>query len=167
MAMDPHETLTKQYLAPMEMLGRAIDLCPEPVWYSTEYSNRFWHVAYHAVFYTHLYLHATEAEFRPWHGHRPNYNFLGSLPVPPYERPKIETPYAKEEVLEYHQLCRGEVAGRVRCLDLEAPSGFDWVSLNKFELQLYNIRHLQHHTGQLVDRLRNVADIGVPWVGTV
>ncbi len=40
---------------------------------------------------------------------------------------------------------------------LDADSGFYWLPFNKFELQLYNIRHIQHHTGQLTDRLRQAA----------
>jgi|SRR5215470_680398 len=167
MTMHIAEPLMKQYRAPLEMLGQAIDLCPESLWYSAEYHNRFWHVAYHALFYTHLYLHPTEAELVPWPKCRPSYNFLGALPFPPFEKPKIETPYEKADLLEYLEICRKEVAARVPELDLEAPSGFDWIPLNKLELQVYNIRHLQHHTGQLADRLRNVAGVGVPWVGTV
>ena len=167
MTMHIAEPLMKQYRAPLEMLGQAIDLCPESLWYSAEYHNRFWHVAYHALFYTHLYLHPTEAELVPWPKCRPSYNFLGASPFPPFEKPKIETPYEKADLLEYLEICRKEVAARVPELDLEAPSGFDWIPLNKLELQVYNIRHLQHHTGQLADRLRNVAGVGVPWVGTV
>jgi hypothetical protein len=161
------EALVKQYLAPLGMLERAIDLCPESEWYSTEHTNRFWHIAYHALFYTHLYLHSSEADVIHWPKHRPNYCFLGPLPVPPFEKPKIEEPYGKEDLLEFLQVCRNEVPAKVSDLNLKAPSGFDWVPLNKLELQLYNIRHLQHHTGQLADRIRNAAGIGVPWVGTV
>ena len=160
------ETIVKQYLAGLEMLERAIDLCPESQWYSTEYTNRFWHIAYHALFYTHLYLHPSEAEVIQWTKHWPNYNFLGPLPAPPFEKPKIETPYEKEELLEFLEICRSEVPAKVSALDFEAQSGFVWVPLNKLEHQLCSIRHLQHHTGQLVDRLRNAAGIGVPWVGT-
>jgi len=50
-------------------------------------------------------------------------------------------------------------------LNLEAPSGFYWLPFNKAELQFYNIRHTQHHTGQLADRLRTAANLGVDWVG--
>jgi hypothetical protein len=45
-----------------------------------------------------------------------------------------------------------------------APAGFPWLPFNKLELQFYNIRHIQHHTGQLADRLRNAINIGTPWV---
>jgi len=165
MPADLYETLMKQYLAPLEMLKQSIDKCPESLWYSEDYTNRFWHIAYHVLFYTHFYLHPSEADFVPWASHRPNINFLGPLP-PPHDQPKIDPPYSKKEVLEYHKVCRSEVGARVKSLDFEAPSGFDWVPLNKLELQFYNIRHLQHHTGQLAARLRDVAGIGVSWVGT-
>jgi hypothetical protein len=78
--------------------------------------------------------------------------------------PKIEPPYTRAEVLEYHQLCRAEVEARVPALDLEAPSGFHWLPFNKLELQFYNIRHIQHHTGPLADRLRTVTNVGLAWV---
>jgi hypothetical protein len=51
-------------------------------------------------------------------------------------------------------------------LDLASPqSGFPWYKVSKLEHQLVNIRHIQHHTAQLVDRLRAADDIGIKWVG--
>jgi hypothetical protein len=47
---------------------------------------------------------------------------------------------------------------------LDAASGFDWLPFNRFELHLYNMRHLQHHTGQLTERLRTICDVGVSCV---
>ena len=43
------------------------------------------------------------------------------------------------------------------CFSIGAP-------FNKMELQLYNLRHLQHHTGQLAARLRTAANLAVTWV---
>jgi len=116
------------------------------------------------VFYTHFYLSTDEASFRPWVKHKPDWNFLGRRPWAPEEPLKIDSPYTKAEVSEYHELCRAEVEAKVPELDLTAPSGFHWLPFNKFELQFYNIRHLQHHTGQLADRLRTVASVEVAWV---
>lgn len=118
----PH--IASQYRASLAMLGQAIDLCPEVLWLSADYQNRFWHVAYHAVFYTHFYLQTDEASFRPWAKHKPDSNFLGRRPWAPHEPPKIDSPYTKAEVLEYHELCRAEVDVKVPALDLSAPSGF-------------------------------------------
>ena len=51
-------------------------------------------------------------------------------------------------------------------LDLaSAQSGFHWYKMSKLEHQLVNIRHIQHDTAQLVDRLRAADDIGIKWVG--
>jgi hypothetical protein len=104
-------------------------------------------------------------EFVPWSKHRTEYEFLGPLPWPPHKEPDIGEPYTRPEILEYLDLCRNEVQERVPLLDLQAGSGFDWLPFDKLELQFYNIRHLQHHTGQLVDRLRTREGIGVGWVG--
>jgi hypothetical protein len=60
--------------------------------------------------------------------------------------------------------CRQQVTNSVSALDLEAQSGFDWLPFDKLELQFYNIRHTQHHTGQLSERLRKSSDTGIRWV---
>ena len=146
------------------MLGQAVDLCPEPLWLSADYQNRYWHIAYHALFYTNYYLQADEAHLPTWPKHQPDSNFLGRRPWAPDEPPKAHAPYTKAEVMEYHGLCLDEVEAKVPALNLAAPSGFHWLPFSKAELQFYNIRHLQHHTGQLVDRLRTVANVGVGWV---
>lgn len=162
--LNVHESLGRQYRAALEMFDNAVKQCPESAWLDPSYPNKFWHLAYHALFYTHLYLQPSEAELAPWPKNRPNYQFLGTTPWPPYERPKADTPYSKEEILEYRQFCSAEMEFRLQSISLGAPSGFHWLPCNKFELQVYNLRHLQHHTGQLLERLRTAHNIGVAWV---
>ncbi len=163
--MSIQEVIQSQYLASLEMVSEAVAQCPEALWVDSGYKNRFWHIAYHTLFYTHLYLQDSEKEFVPWSKHRNEYNFLGPLPWPPHKEPNIGEPYTKEEVLEYLRFCQKEVEMKVAALDLEAVSGFPWLPFGKLELQFYNIRHIQHHAGQLIDRLRNHERIGVGWVG--
>ena len=44
-------------------------------------------------------------------------------------------------------------------------NGFDWLPMNKAELQIYTIRHLQQHAGEtLMERLGSRAGIDVDWV---
>ena len=162
-----HEIVAKQYRAALAMLKEAVTKCPEALWAAPDYPNKFWHIAYHVLYCTHMYLGKSDKEFTPWTKHRENYQWLGRLPWPPHDLPKIGTPYSQDEILEYLQVCWAEVGARVPGLDWDAPSGFFWLPFGKLELQLYNIRHLQHHTGQLIDRLRTTAQIGVPWVGSV
>jgi uncharacterized damage-inducible protein DinB len=155
--MNIKETIQSQYRAALAMLGDAIQKCPDDLWVDETYQHPFWHVAYHVLFYTHLYLHDSGEEFVPWAKHRDD---LGSLDVQGAES------YTRDEILAFLALCQAEVERRVPALDLEAASGFGWLPFTKLELQLYNIRHLQHHTGQLADRLRIRAGTGVGWVGT-
>ncbi len=166
--MNLHAVLQSQYLASLAMLEKAIEKCPDDLWDNPADTNKFWHIAYHAIFYTHLYLQPTESDFAPWDKARENYNFMGTLPWPPHEEVKIEKAYTKAEVLEYLALFRQEIPEKVAILDLDAEeSGFDWISLNKMELQFYNIRHLQQHVGELCERLGVQAQIDVDWVGRV
>ncbi|MGB6386480.1 MAG: DinB family protein [Terriglobales bacterium] len=156
--------LVSQYRASLAMLKQAIEICPEDLWLSAEYRNKSWHIAYHAVFYTYFYVQAGEKDLPTWAKHQPDLQYLGPRPWAPNDAPAVVKPYSRADVLEYHKLCCTEVEARVPKLDLSAASGFYWLPFNKMELQLYNIRHLQHHTGQLADRLRTVADVGVDWV---
>ncbi len=155
------EAIRSQYYASLEMLRQAILECPESLWDDVDYQNQFWQVAYHALFYTHLYLQPSEQDFIPWHKHREEFRSLRPSP----EGPEARKPYSKEELLEYHNMCREQVEEQVPALDLEAESGFDWLPFDKLELQFYNIRHIQQHTGELYERLGATGAIEVSWVG--
>jgi hypothetical protein len=164
--MDTKALIQSQYDATLDMLDEAIQACPEDLWADTSFKNAFWHVAYHALFYTHLYLGQRLENFVPWSKGRPEYELLGdTLPWDPQRKPKIGEPYTKGEVLEYLAFCRQVIENQVPALDLEAASGFDWLPFDKLELQFYNIRHAQHHTGQLTERLRSSTGTGIRWVG--
>jgi hypothetical protein len=154
------EAITSQYHASLEMLRQAIEECPESLWYSVEYQNQFWQVAYHALFYAHLYLQPSERDFIPWDRHREEFRSLRRSE----EGPEGREPYSKEEILEYHKLCREQVEEQITALDLDAESGFDWLPFDKLELQFYNIRHIQQHTGELCERLGATGTVEVGWV---
>ena len=160
--MNTSEAVTHQFESSLTMLGKAIELCPEPLWIAGE-PNRFWHIAYHALFYTHFYMAPSDVEFVPWEHSRPEYSFLGAVLWKPDAPRPVHIPYSKAELLAYRDFCLSEVAARTASLDAAAPSGFPWLPFNKLELQLYNLRHLAHHTGQLAERLRSQAGIGLPW----
>ncbi|MCP4427112.1 MAG: DinB family protein [Chloroflexi bacterium] len=157
--------IQSQYLAALAMLEKAIASCPDALWDNPADKNRFWHVAFHAIFYTHLYIQPVEKDFVAWVKHRENYEFMGPLPWPPHDTPEIGEPYSKADLLEYVTFCHEEIGEKTAVLDFTAAeSGFHWIPLNKLELQFYNIRHLQHHTGELCDRL-GAAGIDVEWIG--
>jgi hypothetical protein len=159
--------LQSQYLAALAMLEEVVQKCPAAIWDSPQDSNRFWRVAYHVLFYTHLYLQPNEAAFVAWAKQRGEAQFLGVLFFEGNREPVIAEPYTRAEICEYLDFCRGEVAKQLVALDYDAPSGFEWLPFKKLELQLYNIRHIQHHTGELYERLGARAGADLRWIGQV
>jgi hypothetical protein len=161
--------LKSQYHAALAMLGEAIQQCPDKVWSSADHVNAFWQVAYHTLFFTHLYLQPDEATFRPWKHHQVSVQHpdgIAGLPDPNSPLPLIPEPYTKAQVWEYWQFCDRMVDNAVDSLDLEnSQSGFSWYRMSKLEHQLVNLRHIQHHAAQLADRLRYAANVGIRWVG--
>ena len=156
--MNIYQIIQSQYLASLDMLEKVIESCPEHVWRADSHKNRFWHIAYHALFYVHLYLQPTEADFRSWPKAHPKTNSLQPSDSP-------GEPYSQAELLEYVAFCRTQVREIVPMLDLHAASGFSWLPFSKLETQFYNIRHLMQHTGELMERLWTDAGVEVNWVG--
>ncbi len=143
-----------QYQAGLDMLEAAVRACPADAWDSSAHVNRFWHIAYHTLFYVHLYLFQTVDEASPWSGHRKGAQDLGQ---------KVE-PCSRESILQFLRFCREHARSRIAALDLNVESGFPWLPFGPVERLAYNLRHLQHHTGQLSDRIRQDTGNGVAWV---
>lgn len=166
---DPHTQLRtiikSQYHAAIDMLRQAIEPCPDDAWLDkTDHPAAFWHIAYHAIFFTHLYLSIDEAAFKPWEHTRKEYQFFDPYP---WRDPKPRTlePYTREQMLDYLQSVDAMVDDAVDGFDLDSPeSGFPWYKLSKLEHQFINIRHVQHHAAQLADRLRLAANTGTKWI---
>jgi hypothetical protein len=104
------------------MLKQTINVCPESVWNAEGDQNKFWQVAYHALYFTHEYL----------------------------------------------AFCQQHVVERVPQLKLEELEGHHGDrSLIMLELQIYSIRHLMQHTGELMERLGSRTYAEIDWVGAV
>jgi hypothetical protein len=149
--MNTKQIIQSQYLAALAMFEQVIVKCPETIWNTPGAKDKFWEKAYHTLFYVHLYLQDKEDDFVPWEKQHEE---------------EEETPYRKDEILEYLALVRVMVRERVPLIDLEVDSGFYWLPFSKLELQFYNIRHIQQHTGELYERLGTRENIELDWVGT-
>jgi hypothetical protein len=168
--------LKGQYHAALAMLRQAVERTPEHVWTSDAYPNRTWRMAYHTLYYTHLYLGKRLEDFRPWPQHQTHVQDMDDVHAPseldeflelPDRPPLSGKPYSPAQVLSYWTSVDEMVDRSVDAMDLGAKdSGFPWAKLPKAEHQMMSIRHIQHHTAQLADRLRNRVNIGVDWVRT-
>lgn len=160
--------LTGQFEASLTMLEDALRQCPDDRWETPVGDFPFWHAAYHALFYTDLYLTQNLDSFTPQEFHRENYQYFGQLPPPECTPFVASIPYSRETLLEYTSHClqkASEAIAQETVESLNGPCGFWWYSLPRLEFHLNNIRHVQHHAAQLSLRLRRDADIDVAWVG--
>ena len=142
------EAIRGQYHAAMDMLKGAIEACPDEIWTSGRPPRSFWRLAYHTLFYAHLYLEQNVEDFVRWEHHRDEVESDEE-----HERDDA-TPYTREELLTYWTWIDGWADGQFDRLDLSSPeSGFPWYSLPKLDHVMLNVRHISEHAGQLRDRL--------------
>ena len=165
--MNLADIVISQYLATLEMLKRSIERCPQALWNDPVDRNKFWHVVYHALFYTHLYLQRSMSDFSPWTKHKAGYESFKQLDRAIQASSQGKEPYTRADIFEYLGLIQQEVKRIVPELVMDGPSGFDWQPISKMELQIYNIRHLQQHTGELMERLGSRANLDMDWIGYI
>jgi hypothetical protein len=156
--------LISQYKAGLKMLAEVIERCPDRLWDDDSYASAYRRIVYHSLFYTAFYLSESADKFIPWEKHLHGYNQLGQFNDENQPLVIIAT-YSKTDLLNYTQYISENVAECVNNTNEGDESGFYWIAMDKFELHLYNIRHLQHHTGQLIERLHQNGISGIGWVG--
>jgi hypothetical protein len=157
--------IISQYKAALKMLMDVINKCPDDLWDDNSYESPYWHIVYHALFYAAFYSSKGPETFIPWEKHKENYNFLGTI-EPDGVSFKIENTYSKVELMDYAEMIFNNMESAVTKLNDDEKCTFYWLPISTMELQLYNIRHLQHHTGQLVERLHQNGIKGINWVGS-
>jgi hypothetical protein len=144
--------LARQFGATAQMLHESIESCPEEVWTKGLGGAPFWHLSYHTIFFLDFYLHKREADFTPAPFHRKNSWFLATGRDASERSEPSGEPYSKATLLEYLQQVRKRAQPILAELtedDLTAPSPVPWYTIQRGEFLLNNMRHAQHHIGQL------------------
>ncbi|MDB4950569.1 MAG: DinB family protein [Gemmatimonadetes bacterium] len=153
-----------QFGAAIDMLGNAIDACPDDAWADDAWVDdgrqaEFWAVAFHTLFWLDLYLSPTREGFAP-----PAPFGLEELS---YDgRPPRA--YTKDEVRAYLTHCRAKCWTVIDTLTTESAAEtrpIGRIEGSVLEMLLYNLRHVQHHAGQLNLMLRQATGTDAPrWV---
>ena len=152
------ELIGQQFGAALDMLENAINACPDDMW---DHASRFWYIAFHTTFWTDYYLSDTpmEKDYQPPKPFTLSEFEDGQLP---------EREYDKTEVLAFLHHARYRLQDQLRnnsqeeLLTKRFTSEYKDFSL--FELLLYNMRHVQHHTAQLNLLLRQSGINPPDWV---
>ncbi len=150
------EEIWRQFGASIKMLENAIELCPEKFWDS---EKKFWYITYHCLFWLDYYLTLNPDDYSPPTPYTlSEFDPEGAMP---------DRTYTQEELLSYLQHCRNKCRDLILSLtDQIASSRWvnDYKNYSVFEIILYNMRHVQHHTAQLNLLLRQEIDDAPKWV---
>ncbi len=149
----------QQFGAAIDMLENAMIACPDKLWGDRSQQPEFWYVVFHTLFFIDLYLSDSDKGFAP---------------PPPFTLDELDTRgllpervYTKEELQSYLDHGRKKCRSTIEALsDAKAHQrcGFEWLDITVAESLLYNMRHVQHHAGQLNLLLRQKTDSAPRWV---
>jgi uncharacterized damage-inducible protein DinB len=153
------EIIWQQFGAAIDMLENAVLACPDDLWGDRSQRPEFWYVVFHTLFFIDLYLSDSDVGFAP-----PAPFTLDEMD----ERGLMpERVYTKEELLKYlehgRKKCRTTITGMTE-EKAKRRCGFHWLDISVAEVLLYNMRHVQHHAGQLNLILRQKIDSAPRWV---
>jgi hypothetical protein len=133
--------LWKQFGASIDMLENAIAKCPPELWND---ERKFWYTAYHTLFFLDYYLDTNPDNFIT-----PEPFGMTEMEI---DEVMPERTFTKAELLSYVKHCRGKASKLIGGFN-EKTAASRWKNryreYSMLEMQLYNMRHLMHHTGQL------------------
>jgi hypothetical protein len=160
------KSYSRQIGAAFKMLENVINNANDTTWTSRLNNMPFWQICYHVLWYTDFYFHANQETFRPQ-----SFDMEGikNYWIKP-DSQMIENqkhPISKKDMLFYCNYGRQKAQQFIDGIDVTyftTPSPFEWHGFPKIDIVDYNIRHLQHHIGQLDIILRREQDIGNPWI---
>lgn len=160
-----NDILASQYKASLGMLRQALDKVSEAQWNSEEYNNPNWQIAYHVLWGTKYYLGADPESYVPFENAIEGAESLGGAQdwENPDEGIQVEGFHTREELVYFIDNVERNLRSAIEALPVSENSGFEWYSYTRFELHINNIRHIQHHTAQIIERLKAKGVTGFLW----
>ena len=158
------QNFLNQYNAVFSMLKKCIEQYDEYLWVDSEkFTNSAWHISYHVIFFANIYCCSQEKDILSWSVESENYQILGKTPWPPHEKIELKRSYTKNEMLQYLNHVTESVPGYLETFEADKDCWPFWYDLSQFEFQLNSLRHIQHHTAQLLERQNAHKKISVGW----
>ena len=139
-----------QFEAALAMLAQCVRRYPESLWESKVAELTARQIAYHTLFFVDFYLTSNAEAFvlRGLH-------LVGGDEREPVNSPGLDQSDTLTCLDACLQKLRAVMATETEGT-LNGPPGFDGCPFTRGEMHLYNLRHVQHHTGQLSSHLRRL-----------
>ena len=151
------EYLASQYLAGLAMLKGCVEGYDAHLWQDcANHKVAASQIAYHTAFFTNVSLSPSRRKAVKWPKEVPQMEHLNK----PAASRELLSRADIAEFVEHIVLCLPEYLGS---LSADSDCWPNWYSLSQLEFHINNLRHMQHHVGQLIERHRLVKPLSVPW----
>jgi hypothetical protein len=156
------ETLCKQYQKRFAIIKEAIEKYDEHIWDDcVGYKSPTWMIVYHALFYTNIYCSSSEKEIEHWEYEREGYNDYKVVHDLISKGDVIS--YSKKEMLEYSAFIESRIDKYLSKIEPEKKCWPFWYDETQLEFHINNLRHLQHHIGEIIERHDIKMDLRYIW----
>ena len=144
--------LNKQYINSLDILKKAIEKYDINLWNDDkDYKSPAWVIFYHALFYTNIYCSSLESTIIHWEKERKDYHRFDKIHEKRINNEDIEN-YSKEELIDFSDLISDSIPNYLKQFEAEKKCWPYWYDENQLEFQIKNLRHLQHHIGEAIER---------------
>ncbi|MGE3106757.1 MAG: DinB family protein [Phycisphaerales bacterium] len=161
------QLLISQYHAALSTLASCVAHCPDSLWNAPIAKAPFSQAAFHTLIFADLYLgRDDETAFRRQPFHLAHPEFFGDYEQLEYREPVCV--YQRAPIMKYIEFVRDKAAATLAAESAESlsgPCGLPRRLFSRAELHVYNIRHIQHHSAQLILRLRIEHAADIRWFG--
>lgn len=168
------EALWRNYAASLDMVANAIALYPEDAWLA---EGKFYFMAFHTAIFADYYLSHPVHHFAP----RIMYSLCETDQIPEAALDDVlpKTLVSQQEILDYLKHIRRKAKKLISETSITEFTQ-NWITRDEAEMHglcpglvvdyslleilFYNLRHIQHHSGQLNLLLRHETGQGVDWI---
>jgi hypothetical protein len=158
------EVLQNQYARSFNILRNVIINYNESIWLNkNDYKTPAWQIVYHAIFYVNIYCSSSEDEIIQWNKSRNDYYDFKKMHDLIKNKGIQLIPYTKSEMIEYLNFVLENIPLYLSKMKPEEKCWPYWYNESQLEFHFNNLRHLQHHTGEIIERHDIKIDLPYVW----
>ena len=152
----------EQYTAQFQMLRRAMEHCPDPLWDERAGEPPLWQQVYHTLWATDFYLTDAPDQFRRPAFAEEGWAKLNETPRSAAARGDLQG--YLEATTRKCETFLDEIAKGARALALDQKNPFGWTGPTVAHRLVYNLRHAQHHIGRINSILSRHGAKAADWI---
>ena len=146
------KVLQSQYDKCFHIFQETIKNYDKEIWFDEKnYKTPAWQITYHAIFYANIYCSPTEKDIVHWQKEIKHYRDFKKMDEYRKNGEVIE-PYSITDMGEYLEFLKDKVPMYLDSINPEERCWPFWYDESQLEFHINNLRHIQHHLGEIIER---------------